>query len=109
MLARGVRPSAQAKGEIGVWMKASDLYADMEKYVELNGFEGGVTVNAFGRAMMKLGFTGGGRKRMADGIYYFVYGCSEQELKSLPPIINDIDMFFEDELNKEVEFDDDDL
>lgn len=109
MLARGVRASAQAKGELAVWIKSSELFADMEQYVELNNFESSVTSNAFGRAMQKHGFIGASRKRQSDGIYYYVYGCSEEELKTPPPVINDIDMFFEDELNKAVEFDDNDI
>lgn len=109
MLARGIRSSAQARGELGVWVKAADLYSDMEQYVELNGFESDMTTNMFGRVMMKHGFTGAGRKRLADGIYYYIYGCSEDELKTPPPIINDIDMLLEDELNKEIEFDENDL
>lgn len=109
MIARGVRAEAQTKGELSVWIKGSELFTDLEQYVELNGFEACPTINAFGRSMMKLGFGGANRKRLSDGVYYRVFGCSEQELKLPPPIINDIDMCLEDELNKEVEFDDEDL
>lgn len=109
MLARGVRPTAQAKGELAAWIKGSDLYADLEQYIELNGFEGCPTPNSFGRSMMKMGWNGAGRKRLSDGIYYNVYGCSESGLRLPPPIINDIDMYQEDEFNKDVEFDEEDI
>jgi hypothetical protein len=38
-----------------------------------------------------------------------VYGCSEDELKTPPPVINDYALKMEDVFDKDVEYDEDDL
>ena len=108
-LARGVRSAEQAKGEVSLWYYASDLYEDMLKYAELNGFECNVTKIGFAKSMEKMGFNNLCKKRVNDGIKYRIFGLSEEELKAPPPVICDLDLSWEDELRDCVEFDEDDL
>ena len=108
-LARGVRCAEQAKGEVSLWFTAAELYDDMMKYAELNGFDNSVTKIGFAKSMEKMGFNNLCKKRFNDGVKYKVYGLSEEELKTPPPVICDLDLSIEDELRDCVEFDEDDL
>jgi phage/plasmid-associated DNA primase len=108
-LARGVRCAEQAKGEVSLWFTAAELYDDMMKYAELNGFDNSVTKIGFAKSMDKMGFNNLCKKRFNDGVKYKVYGLSEEELKTPPPVICDLDLSIEDELRDCVEFDEDDL
>ena len=108
-LARGVRCSEQAKGEVSLWFTAAELYDDMMKYAELNGFDNSVTKIGFAKSMDKMGFNNLCKKRFNDGVKYKVYGLSAEELKTPPPVICDLDLSIEDELRDCVEFDEDDL
>lgn len=108
-MARGIRSTTDKKSEICCWLHASDLYDDLSKYAEVNGFEFNVTKIAFGKSLEKLGFGSTNKKRFADGIKYLVYGFSEDDLKTPPPVINDIDMLLDNSLNDAIEFDEQDL
>ena len=108
--ARGIRSWDSIKGEISCWIKASDLYDDMVKYAEVNGFECEISKKGFSSAMTKLGFGPLNRMRTAESIKYKVYGCDEKELKKTPPpVINDFNINGRNDLNSLVEFDDEDL
>jgi phage/plasmid-associated DNA primase len=107
--ARGIRSSAHAKGELFCWIKSGDLYNDLQKYAELNGFEFDVTKKGMSSSLEKIGFGASSRKRAADSTKYMVYGCSEDELKTPPPVINDYALKMEDVFDKDVEYDEDDL
>lgn len=63
-------------GEQFRWVSAAALRKSLDAYIEINNFEP-VTPASFGRALMKLGFGGQNKKRLGDGIYYKVYGFSE--------------------------------
>lgn len=106
--ARGVRASAAVKNELFNWFSASDLYKDMEKYAEANGFKS-VDITSFGRAMTKLGFNLGSRRRVTSGILYKVYGVSVDDLKSPVPVVQDMELTRADVLDKDVEYDEEDL
>lgn len=105
--ARGVRPSANAKGELSTWIRASDMYDDMVRYAEANGFES-VSTQDFGRQLTKLGFGKLSKRRDSKGMLYRVYGCSDTELKSPVPVVADMEMDF-NEYNGNVEYDAEDL
>ena len=106
--ARGVRASAAVKNELFNWFSASDLYKDMEKYAEANGFKS-VDITSFGRAMTKLGFNLGSRRRVTSGILYKVYGVSVEDLKRPVPVVQDMELTRADVLDKDVEYDEEDL
>ena len=105
--ARGVRPSANAKGELFTWLRSSDMYNDMVRYAEANGFES-VSMQDFGKQLTKLGFGKMSRRRDSKGIIYKVFGCNEKELKTPVPIVSDMDMDF-DGYNGDVEYDAEDM
>lgn len=105
--ARGIRYCDSVKGEISCWIKASMLYDDMVKYAEMNGFECNITKKGFSSAMGKLGFGPLNRVRTSESIKYKVYGCTEEELKTPPPVINDFNLGADDMYG--VEYDEDDL
>lgn len=107
-LSRHVRPSALVKGEISTWIKASVLHEDMVKYAEANGFDA-VEHLAFGHAMTKLGFGKHNKRRTGAGVMYLVYGCTEEDLKTPPMIVSDLQIEGEDELNACVDFDEEDI
>lgn len=107
--ARGVRPNqaASAKGELYEWIQASDMYEDMVKYADLNGFKI-VSNTEFGRQLGNLGFGKYNKRRNAKGIMYKVYGCSAKEFQHEPPIVNDMEINVDD-TNNNVEYDAEDL
>lgn len=107
-IARGVRPTAAVKGELSSWVRASAMFEDMQRYAEVNGFEP-CDITAFGRALTKYGFGKENRRRRIDGTYYKVFGCTEEELKGEVPVVADMDLTREDELDREVDYDKDDL
>ena len=106
--ARGIRPSADAKGELFNWIKVSDLYKDMVSYSEANGFSP-VDDKSFGHQMKKLGFGGLNKKRTSCGNLYKVYGFSNEDLKTKVPIVTDMDLKKEDEYDHSVEYEGEDL
>lgn len=108
-LARGIRCAEQAKNEVFLWHSAADLYDDMINYAEINGFETNVTKIGFAKSMEKMGFNNLCKKRFNDGIKYRIFGLSEDELKTPPPVICDLDFSFVDDLRDCEEFDEDDL
>lgn len=106
--ARGIRSAPSVKGELFSWVRASSMYNDMLRYAEANGF-GTVDSVSFGRNLSKLGFGKLSRKRDAKGTLYKVYGFSEDEFKTPPPVVQDMDLGTEDIFDKDVVYDKDDL
>lgn len=106
--ARGIRCSASVKGELFTWIKASALYDDMVKYAEANGFAP-VDITSFGRAMSKLGFNGESRKRTSTGMLYKAYCLTEEDLNEPVPVVSDMELTAQDLLDRDVEYDEDDL
>ena len=108
-IARGVRYYPNTTTEIGVWIRSSVLYHDCVEYALMNGFNAQAAISpiAFGHLMKRAGFGEGSRKRGAEGMLYKVYGITEVGLKTPPPIVNDMEMNF-DEYNK-VEMDKEDM
>lgn len=79
--------SPRNDGEQFRWAKASAMKKGLDDFCEVNGFEM-VSNQAFGRAFQKLGFGGQNKKRIGDGVYYKVYGFSEDIEKLLPENYN---------------------
>ena len=102
--ARGVRASNLVKGEVYTWIRASVLYDDLLKYAEVNGFDQ-IDITAFGRQMGKVGFGKQNKVREGKGVSYKVYGCSMDDLNKPVPVVTDMDLNMEDDLDKNVEYD----
>lgn len=107
-LARNIYASPRVRGENYEWIQALDMYRDLEKYAELNGFKG-IDITAFGRMLTKQGFNKTDKKRTAIGMFYKVYGCSNEDLKKEPPIVSDMDLSKDDLIDSEVEYDEEDV
>jgi len=107
-LARNIYANPRAKGENYEWISAIDMYNDLCKYAEMNGFKG-LDITAFGRMLTKQGFTKTDKKRTAAGMLYRVFGCSNRDLMTEPPLVADMDLTGEDLLNAEVEYDEEDV
>lgn len=72
-----VRPCAQANNEISVFIHASVLMESVNSFSELNGGEV-VSQQLFGATMGSHGFM---KKRRGDGVYYEVFGITENQLR----------------------------
>ena len=80
----------------------------MVKYAEANGFAP-VDITSFGRAMSKLGFNGEIRKRTSTGMLYKAYCLTEEDLNEPVPVVSDMELTAQDLLDRDVEYDEDDL
>ena len=106
-MARGVRPSPLTKGEISTWLRAKDMYDDCMEYAKVNGFVQ-VSDKDFGRLLTRIGFNRYSKKRDSKGMLYRVYGCTDKDLLSDVPVVNDMELDLGD-YNNDVEYDAEDL
>lgn len=83
--------------DVGRWFTGAQLYEDVVKYAEINGFNCKVTRGSFPRDLMRV--SGGilHRHRRSDGMCYMLFGLTEEQLASDLPLVEGKDNYYHDD------------
>ena len=84
-------PRRGVKNDIYREIDFADMYKDIEKYAEENGFPM-VSKQTLAAHLRDLGFGKESKRKVGGTVFYKVYGLTYDDLRSPVPVVSDMDV-----------------